>query len=114
MVYAANGCQLVCTCSDDDGQGATVAVNTVSVGYTMGALAFHIKADDQATQNYDVQRHTQWANCSVCGTDEIEQHLCRYLQLLAGCFDSTTEKTEGNTAAGTAESELSCHTQWVL
>jgi len=40
---------------DDDGKGtASDTINTVSVGYTMGAMSVSYDADDQATQNYDV------------------------------------------------------------
>ena len=78
--------------------------------YTSGSMAFRTyAADDQATQNYDVKsdihngRHVLSA-----GTDEIESTMSAFTTTVGWIgFDCTSQKTEGNTAADTAENELS-------
>jgi hypothetical protein len=50
-------------------------INTVSVGYTLGALTLSYAADDQATQNYDVSAsYTIGDTVITAATDENEQH----------------------------------------
>jgi predicted amidohydrolase len=47
-------------------------INTVSVGYTMGAMTVSYDADDQATQNYDAKvTYTMGGTVLSAGTDEM-------------------------------------------
>jgi outer membrane protein OmpU len=118
--YSANGLSVGMEASDDDGSdGTTVAgvttnadtVNTVSLGYTMGALAIAYSADDQATQNYDVSAtYTMGATSVTAATDENEQHSIGVSTTVGPVV--ITARTEqdiatGKTGAGTgAENEF--------
>ena len=101
--YAANGLSIGLEVKDDDGNGATSeTINTVAVGYTMGAMSVSYDADDQATQNYDAKvTYTMGGTVLSAGTDEIESHYVGIMALTA------RSETDGNTAADTAENELS-------
>ena len=108
MSYAANGLSVGLHISDDDGEGANGAVNTVSVGYTMGAMTISYKADDQAQQDYDVgATYTMGDTVLSAGSDEIESHYVGITTSFGGLTLTARSEAEGNTAADTAESELS-------
>jgi len=86
-------------------------INTVSVGYTIGALTLSYAADDQATQNYDVSAaYTIGGTVITAATDENEQHSIGISTTVGGV--GITARTEqdiatGKTGAGTgAESEF--------
>ncbi len=106
--YAANGLSVGLHASDDDGKVATKsAVNTVSVGYTMGALALSYKADDQDSQDYDVSAaYTIGGTVITAATDENEQHSIGISTTVGGVGitarseqDIAKSKTNGGTGA---------------
>jgi len=106
--YAANGLSVGLHASDDDGKVATKsAVNTVSVGYTMGALAVSYKADDQDSQDYDVSAaYTIGGTVITAATDENEQHSIGISTTVGGVGitarseqDIAKSKTNGGTGA---------------
>jgi len=128
--YAANGMSVGLQASDDDGDNSAdlaadaavvagggvtdaaltadkSAVNTVSVGYTIGALALSYKADDQATQNYDASAtYTIGATALTAATDENEQHSIGISTTVGGVgITARTEQDAKGTNAG-AESEF--------
>jgi outer membrane protein OmpU len=118
--YAANGMSVGLQASDDDGDNTAdladadaandadaSAINTVSVGYTIGALALSYKADDQATQNYDVSAtYTIGATALTAATDENEQHSIKIATTVGGVgITARTEQDVKGTNAG-AESEF--------
>jgi len=108
--YAANGLSVGMHASDDDGKVATKGtVNTVSVGYTMGALALAYKADDQATQNYDASAaYTVGGTVLTASTDENEQHSLKIATTVGGVSLTARTETDKKTSAGGdgAENEL--------
>jgi hypothetical protein len=107
MGYSANGLSVGLEISDDDGEGSGGTVNTVSVGYTMGALSIGYDADDQATQNYDASaNYTVGGTVLSAGTDEIESHYVGITTTVGGMTLTARSETDGNTAADTAENEL--------
>ena len=107
--YAANGLSIGLEVKDDDGNGAASdTINTVSVGYTMGAMSVSYDADDQATQNYDAKvTYTMGGTVLSAGTDEIESHYVGITTTVGGMALTARSETDGNTAADTAENELS-------
>ena len=107
--YAANGLSIGLEVKDDDGNGtASDTINTVSVGYTMGAMSLSYDADDQATQNYDAKvTYTMGGTVLSAGTDEIESHYVGITTTVGGMALTARSETDGNTAADTAENELS-------
>ena len=108
MSYAANGLSVGLHISDDDGSGANGAVNTVSVGYTLGAMTISYAADDQASQNYDVAAtYTIGDTVLSAGSDEIESHYVGITTSFGGLSLTARNEVEGNTAEDTAESEMS-------
>ena len=108
--YSANGLSVGLEASDDDGSdGAADVVNTVSLGYTMGALAIAYSADDQATQNYDVSAaYTMGGTVITAASDENEQHSVKVATTVGPV--SITARTEQDKKAsaggGGAENEL--------
>jgi outer membrane protein OmpU len=108
MSYAANGLSVGLHISDDDGSGPNGAVNTVSVGYTMGALTISYAADDQASQDYDVKAtYTMGDTVLSAGSDEIESHYVGITTSVGGLSLTARSEAEGNTTDDTAESEVS-------
>ena len=107
--YAANGLSIGLEVKDDDGNGAaSETINTVSVGYTMGAMSVSYDADDQATQNYDAKvTYTMGGTVLSAGTDEIESHYVGITTTVGGMALTARSETDGNTTADTAENELS-------
>ena len=107
--YAANGLSIGLEVKDNDGNGtASDTINTVSVGYTMGAMSVSYDADDQATQNYDAKvTYTMGGTVLSAGTDEIESHYVGITTTVGGMALTARSETDGNTAADTAENELS-------
>ncbi|MDA8634838.1 hypothetical protein N9L70_00420 [Rhodobacteraceae bacterium] len=108
--YAANDLSVGLHASDDDGKVATLGtVNTVSVGYTMGALALAYKADDRATQNYDASAaYTVGGTVLTASTDENEQHSLKIATTVGGVSLTARSETDKKTSAGGdgAENEL--------
>lgn len=109
IAYAANGLSIGLEVKDNDGNGtASDTINTVSVGYTMGAMSVSYDADDQATQNYDAKvTYTMGGTVLSAGTDEIESHYVGITTTVGGMALTARSETDGNTAADTAENELS-------
>jgi outer membrane protein OmpU len=108
MSYAANGLTVGLHISDDDGEGTDGAVNTVSVGYTMGAMTISYAADDQASQDYDVKAtYTMGDTVLSAGSDEIESHYVGITTSVGGLSLTARSEAEGNTSDDTAESEVS-------
>ena len=107
--YAANGLSIGLEVKDNDGNGtASDTINTVSVGYTMGAMSVSYDADDQATQNYDAKvTYTMGGTVLSAGTDEIESHYVGITTTVGGMALTARSETDGNTTADTAENELS-------
>ena len=106
--YAANGLSVGLHASDDDGKIATKsAVNTFSVGYTMGALTVAYKADDQDAQDYDASvAYTIGGTVITAATDENEQHSVGISTTVGGVAitarseqDIAKSKTGGGTGA---------------
>ena len=90
VVTQQTACQLVMEASDDDGKADSWSVNTVSVGYTMGALTVHIELTIKLTQNYDASAaYTMGGTLCTAGTDEIEQHYVGITHCWSAVFDST-------------------------
>jgi outer membrane protein OmpU len=110
--YSANGLSVGMEASDDDGSdGAGDVVNTVSLGYTMGALTLAYSGDDQSTQNYDASAaYTMGGTVITAATDENEQHSIGVSTTVGPVV--ITARTEqdiatGKTGAGTgAENEF--------
>ena len=110
--YSANGLSVGMEASDDDGSDGTGdVVNTVSLGYTMGALTLAYSGDDQATQNYDASAsYTMGGTTVTAATDENEQHSLAVSTTVGPV--AITARTEqdiatGKTGAGTgAENEF--------
>ena len=108
--YAANGLSIGLEVKDDDGNGATSeTINTVAVGYTMGAMSVSYDADDQATQNYDAKvTYTMGGTVLSAGTDEIESHYVGITTTVGGMALTARSETDGTTASGVkGENELS-------
>ena len=107
--YTGNGMTLGLEVKDDDGSaGAGGTINTVSIGYTMGAMSVSYDADDQATQNYDAKvTYTMGGTVLSAGTDEIESHYVGITTTVGGMALTARSETDGNTTADTAENELS-------
>ncbi len=109
LAYSANGISVGLEASDDDGKTATKStVNTVSVGYTIGAIAISYDADDQTDQDYDAKvTYTMGDTVLSAGTDEIESHYVGITTTIGGLSLTARSEADGNTAADTAENELS-------
>ena len=107
--YAANGLSIGLEVKDDDGNGATSeTINTVSLGYTMGAVAVSYDVDDQTDQDYDAKvTYTMGGTVLSAGTDEVESHYVGITTTVGGMALTARSETDGNTAADTAENELS-------
>ena len=95
--------------SDDDGEGANGAVNTVSVGYTMGAMTISYDVDDQDDQDYDAKvTYTMGDTVLSAGTDESESHYAGISTSFGGLSLTARSEADGSTASGvTGENELS-------
>ena len=107
--YSANGLSVGIEISDDDGEGPNGAVNTVSVGYTMGAMTVRYDVDDQAAQDYDaLVTYTMGDTVLSAGTDESESHYAGITTSFGGLSLTARSETDGSTASGvTGENELS-------
>lgn len=107
--YSANGLTLGLEVKDNDGNGtASDTINTVSVGYTMGAMTISYDADDQTDQDYDAKvTYTMGDTVLSAGTDEIESHYVGITTTIGGLSLTARSEADGNTAADTAENELS-------
>ena len=107
--YAANGLTIGLEVKDDDGNGtAKDTINTVSVGYTMGAISVSYDADDQTEQDYDAKvTYTMGGTVLSAGTDEIESHYVGITTTVGGMALTARSETDGNTTDDTAENELS-------
>ena len=109
MSYSANGLSVGLEISDDDGEGSGGAVNTVSVGYTIGAMTVSYDVDDQADQDYDAKvTYTIGDTVLSAGTDEVESHYAGITTSFGGLSLTARSETDGTTASGvTGENELS-------
>ena len=107
--YSANGITVGLEASDDDGETATEStINTVSIGYTMGAMSISYDADDQTDQDYDAKvTYTMGDTVLSAGTDEIESHYVGISTTIGGMALTARSETDGSTTADTAENELS-------
>jgi outer membrane protein OmpU len=108
--YSANGISLGLEASDDDGKlTAKSTVNTVSVGYTMGAMAISYDVDDQTDQDYDAKvTYTMGDTVLSAGTDEVESHYAGISTSFGGLSLTARVEADGTTASGvTGENELS-------
>ena len=107
--YSANGLTLGLEVKDDDGSaGAGGTINTVSVGYIMGAMTISYDVDDQTDQDYDAKvTYTMGDTVLSAGTDEIESHYAGITTTIGGLSLTARSEADGNTAADTAENELS-------
>ena len=107
--YTGNGISIGLEVSDDDGETATLGtVNTVSLGYTMGAMTISYDVDDQTDQDYDAKvTYTMGDTVLSAGTDEIESHYVGITTTVGGLSLTARSETDGSTTADTAENELS-------
>ena len=108
--YAANGMSLGLEVKDDDGStGSAGTINTVSLGYTMGAVAISYDVDDQTDQDYDAKvTYTMGGTVLSAGTDEVESHYVGITTTVGGMALTARSETDGTTASGvTGENELS-------
>ena len=108
--YSANGISLGLEVSDDDGETATLGtVNTVSLGYTMGAIGISYDVDDQDDQEYDAKvTYTMGNTVLSAGTDESESHYAGISTIIGGLSLTARSEADGSTASGvTGENELS-------
>ena len=107
--YSANGLTLGLEVKDNDGSaGSGGTINTVSVGYTMGAMTISYDADDQADQDYDAKvTYTMGDTVLSAGTDEIESHYVGITTTIGGLSLTARSEADGNTSDDTAENEVS-------
>ena len=108
--YTGNGISIGLEVSDDDGETATLGtVNTVSLGYTMGAMTISYDVDDQTDQDYDAKvTYTMGDTVLSAGTDESESHYAGITTSFGGLSLTARSETDGSTASGvTGENELS-------
>ena len=126
LSYSGNGITLGLEVSDDDGNNVaqtTVgnaafvaaddadesAINTVSIGYTMGAMTISYDVDDQDDQDYDAKvTYTMGDTVLSAGTDESESHYAGISTSFGGLSLTARSEADGSTASGvTGENELS-------
>jgi len=108
--YTGNGMTLGLEVKDDDGSaGAGGTINTVSIGYTMGAMTISYDVDDQADQDYDAKvTYTMGDTVLSAGTDEVESHYAGISTSFGGLSLTARVEADGTTASGvTGENELS-------
>ena len=108
--YAANGLSIGLEVKDDDGStGSAGTINTVSLGYTMGAVAISYDVDDQTDQDYDAKvTYTMGGTVLSAGTDEVESHYVGITTTVGGMALTARSETDGTTASGVkGENELS-------
>jgi hypothetical protein len=96
--------------ADTDGSGAGKAVNTVSLGYTMGALAVSYDADDKASatgrndagSDYDMKiTYTMGSTVLSAGTDEVESHYAGLSTAIGGLTLTMRTEQDGKKCVGT-------------
>lgn len=80
--------------------------NTVSVGYTMGNVAVAVSGADDDTWDASLA-YTMGDTVVTVGTDEIESHYIKVATNLNGLSLTARYEVDGNTAADTAETEVS-------
>ena len=122
LSYSGNGITLGLEVSDDDGNNAAdllttstaddadeSAINTVSIGYTMGAMTISYDVDDQDDQDYDAKvTYTLGDTVLSAGTDESESHYAGISTSFGGLSLTARSEADGSTASGvTGENELS-------
>ena len=74
----------------------------------MGAMTISYDADDQTDQDYDAKvTYTMGDTVLSAGTDEIESHYVGITTTIGGLSLTARSEADGNTAADTAENELS-------
>jgi hypothetical protein len=96
--------------ADTDGSGAGKSVNTVSLGYTMGALAVSYDADDKASatgrndagSDYDMKiTYTMGSTVLSAGTDEVESHYAGLSTAIGGLTLTMRTEQDGKKCVGT-------------
>jgi hypothetical protein len=96
--------------ADTDGSGTGKSVNTVSLGYTMGALAVSYDADDKASatgrndagSDYDMKiTYTMGSTVLSAGTDEVESHYAGLSTAIGGLTLTMRTEQDGKKCVGT-------------
>ena len=119
--YTAAGLTVGIESADTDGKGTNSAVNTVSIGYTMGALTVSYDSDDKATttanpvgNHYDAKiTYTMGDTVLSAGTDEVESHYVGLTTSVAGLSltmrseQDSKKKADGTTLYASSENEVS-------
>jgi hypothetical protein len=120
--YTGAGLTVGIESADTDGSAAAnSAVNTVSVGYTMGAMTISYDSDDKATtatnpvgNHYDAKvTYTMGDTVLSAGTDEVESHYVGLTTSVAGLSltmrseQDSKKKADGTTLYASAENEVS-------
>ena len=118
--YTGAGLTVGIESADVDGSGSGSAVNTVSLGYTMGAMTVSYDSDDKATtaanpvgNHYDAKiTYTMGDTVLSAGTDEVESHYVGLTTSVAGLAltmrseQDGKKKADGVTPYATAENEV--------
>jgi hypothetical protein len=119
--YTGAGLTVGIESADTDGSAAAnSAVNTVSVGYTMGAMTVSYDSDDKATtatnpvgNHYDAKiTYTMGDTVLSAGTDEVESHYVGLTTSVAGLSltmrsEQDSKKKADGTLYATSENEVS-------
>ena len=118
--YTGAGLTVGLETADTDGSGSGSTVNTVSVGYTMGAMSISYDSDDKATtsanpvgNHYDAKiTYTMGDTVLSAGTDEVESHYVGLSTSVAGLSltlrseQDSKKKADGSLYAS-SENEMS-------
>jgi hypothetical protein len=119
--YTGAGLTVGIESADTDGSAAAnSAVNTVSVGYTMGAMTVSYDSDDKATtatnpvgNHYDAKiTYTMGDTVLSAGTDEVESHYVGLTTSVAGLSltmrsEQDSKKKADGTLYASSENEVS-------
>ena len=119
--YTGAGLTVGIESADTDGSAAAnSAVNTVSVGYTMGAMTISYDSDDKATtatnpvgNHYDAKiTYTMGDTVLSAGTDEVESHYVGLTTSVAGLSltmrsEQDSKKKADGTLYASSENEVS-------
>ena len=118
--YTGAGLTVGLETADTDGSGSGSTVNTVSLGYTMGAMTISYDSDDKATtssnpvgNHYDAKiTYTMGDTVLSAGTDEVESHYVGLTTSVAGLSLTLRSEQDGKKKANgtpyaSSENEIS-------
>ncbi|WRQ48023.1 hypothetical protein SPH72_08335 [Rhodobacterales bacterium FZCC0083] len=118
--YTGAGLTVGLETADVDGSGSGSTVNTVSLGYTMGAMTISYDSDDKATttanpvgNHYDAKiTYSMGDTVLSAGTDEVESHYVGLTTSVAGLSltlrsEQDSKKKADGTLYASSENEIS-------